>query len=282
MNVNTNSLTPIKVKNGSYKNCSGIIMDPSPSRKSWVKLDGMDRQVCLFKNQLEVTTAEVKEKKETAMADENKNPKTPKGITSTPTPRRPASILRASNRNNMGRSPVVDLTKGVSFDYPSDTPQPERKNRKPLVRRHSLGSGRHVNGRRRSLGTSFGRREVSRRHSSCELRTSASRTLRAGSGTRMVVVSGTSIVPYETTVDTTSPTWIKLHSITAMRQYEHKSFEELRLEDYNQGTRGGLHQNYNKHEWEIDPKNWRRMRRQKGSDEAVSNGEFYEYQAGSV
>jgi hypothetical protein len=49
---------------------------------------------------------------------------------------------------------------------------------------------------------------------------------------------GTRVVPYQVTQTQDGSSAIQLQAITAMPQYEHKSFEELRYEDYVQGNRG--------------------------------------------
>ena len=49
---------------------------------------------------------------------------------------------------------------------------------------------------------------------------------------------GTKMIPFQATGRADGQSQITLHSITAMPQYEQKSFEELRLEDYSQGNRG--------------------------------------------
>ena len=49
---------------------------------------------------------------------------------------------------------------------------------------------------------------------------------------------GTKAFPYQMTSRQDGTSSINLHSITAMSQYESKSFEELRFDDYSQGNRG--------------------------------------------
>lgn len=49
---------------------------------------------------------------------------------------------------------------------------------------------------------------------------------------------GTKATPFQTTNRQDGASGITLHSITAMPQYENKSFEELRFEDYSQGNKG--------------------------------------------
>jgi hypothetical protein len=49
---------------------------------------------------------------------------------------------------------------------------------------------------------------------------------------------GTRVAPYQVTQKQDGSSTIQLQAITAMPQYEHKSFEELRFEDYSQGNRG--------------------------------------------
>jgi hypothetical protein len=50
--------------------------------------------------------------------------------------------------------------------------------------------------------------------------------------------NGTRATPFQVTTKKDDYETIKLHSITAMSQYEYKSFEELRFEDYSQGNMG--------------------------------------------
>lgn len=53
--------------------------------------------------------------------------------------------------------------------------------------------------------------------------------------------TGSTVAPYSATPKQDGNNSITLHSITSMPQYEAKSFEELRLEDYlnnNKGTKG--------------------------------------------
>jgi nuclear pore complex protein Nup98-Nup96 len=52
-------------------------------------------------------------------------------------------------------------------------------------------------------------------------------------------VQGTASVPFQVTRKQDGTTHINFQSITAMPQYENKSFEELRLEDYMSGNKGG-------------------------------------------
>lgn len=49
---------------------------------------------------------------------------------------------------------------------------------------------------------------------------------------------GSLAFPYQTTSKTDGSTQIVLQAITAMPQYEQKSFEEIRLEDYLAGNKG--------------------------------------------
>jgi hypothetical protein len=49
---------------------------------------------------------------------------------------------------------------------------------------------------------------------------------------------GTRVAPYQVTQKQDGSSTIQLQAITAMPQFEHKSFEELRYEDYAQGNRG--------------------------------------------
>lgn len=49
---------------------------------------------------------------------------------------------------------------------------------------------------------------------------------------------GTRVAPYQVTQKQDGSSTIQLQAISAMPQYEHKSFEELRYEDYSQGNRG--------------------------------------------
>jgi nuclear pore complex protein Nup98-Nup96 len=49
---------------------------------------------------------------------------------------------------------------------------------------------------------------------------------------------GTRAAPYQVTSRQDGTSSITLHAITAMQQYESKSFEELRFEDYSQGNKG--------------------------------------------